>query len=52
VELKGEGMVIHYRRKGGRYQGRELLEPSAVKALLNYLEASNRGNVVGSERPL
>jgi integrase len=52
VELKGEGMVLHYRRKGGRYQGRELLEPSAVKALLTYLEASGRQNVLGTERPL
>ncbi len=52
VELKGEGMVLHYRRKGGRYQGRELLEPSAVNALLTYLEASGRQNVLGSDRPL
>jgi integrase len=52
VELKNDGMVIHYRRKGGRYQGRELLEPSAVKALTVYLEASGRENVLGTERPL
>ncbi len=52
VELKGGGMVIHYRRKGGRYQGRELVEPSAVKALISYLEAAGRENVLGSERPL
>jgi len=52
VEFRGEGMVINYRRKGGRYQGRELLEPSAVKALLSYLEASNRKDVLGSDRPL
>jgi site-specific recombinase XerD len=52
VELKGEGMVINYRRKGGRYQGRDLLESSAVRALLSYLEASGRGDVLGSERPL
>ncbi|MCA1568116.1 MAG: tyrosine-type recombinase/integrase [Acidobacteria bacterium] len=52
VELKGEGMVINYRRKGGRYQGRDLLESSAVRALLSYLEASGRSDVLGSERPL
>jgi integrase/recombinase XerC len=52
VELKGKGMVINYRRKGGRYQGRDLLESSAVRALLSYLEASGRGDVLGSERPL
>lgn len=52
VELKGEGMVIHYRRKGGRYQGRELLEPSAVGALLSYLEEAGRWDVLGTERPL
>lgn len=52
VEIKNDGMVIHYRRKGGRYQGRELLEPSAVKALTDYLKASGRENVLGTERPL
>ena len=52
VELKGGGMVIHYRRKGGRYQGRELLEPSAVGALLAYLEAAGRADVLGTDRPL
>lgn len=52
VELKREGMILHYRRKGGRYQGRELVEPSAVAALLSYLESSGRGDVLGSERPL
>jgi integrase len=52
VEIKGEGMVLHYQRKGGRYQGRELLEPSAIKALLAYLEDSGRHDVLGSERPL
>jgi site-specific recombinase XerD len=52
VELKGEGMIIHYRRKGGRYQGRELLEPSAAKALISYLEFAGRGDVLGTERAL
>lgn len=52
VEIKGEGMILHYRRKGGRYQGRELLEPSASRALFSYLEASGRGDVLGTERPL
>ena len=52
VELKSGGMIIHYRRKGGRYQGRELLEPSATTALLSYLEASGRSEALGSDRPL
>src|SRR5205085_8487285 len=52
VELRDGGMVINYVRKGGRYQGRELAEPSAVRALKSYLEASGRGNVLGTERPL
>lgn len=52
VEIKAEGMVLHYRRKGGRYQGRELLESSSVGALVAYLEASGRADVLGSERPL
>lgn len=52
VEIKGDGMIIHYQRKGGRYSGRELIEPTAVKALQKYLSASGRTNVIGSERPL
>jgi integrase len=52
VELKGEGMILHYRRKGGRYQGRELIEPSTAAALLSYLEAAGRDDVLGSDRPL
>lgn len=52
VELKGDGMILHYRRKGGRYQAKELLEPSAAAALLIYLKASERSDVLGSERPL
>lgn len=42
IKLKGEGMVIHSRRKGARYQGRGLLEPSAVRALLSYLRHRDR----------
>lgn len=52
VEIKDEGIIIHYRRKGGRYSGRELVEPAAAKALKRYLTASGRTNVIGSERPL
>lgn len=45
-------MIIYARRKGGRYSGRELLERSSVATLKAYLEAANRQNVLGSERPL
>jgi site-specific recombinase XerD len=52
VEIKGEGMVIHCRRKGGRYSGRELVQPAAVNALKGYLTASGRSHVIGSALPL
>lgn len=45
-------LVIKYRRKGGKFVGREV-DDSAVSAALNdYLAAAQRTNVVGSARPL
>ncbi|MBA3713764.1 MAG: tyrosine-type recombinase/integrase [Pyrinomonadaceae bacterium] len=45
-------LVIKYRRKGGKFVGREVDDPAAYEALKDYLQAANRGNVLGSERPL
>jgi integrase len=45
-------LVIKYRRKGGKFVGREVDDPSAYKALIDYLSAAQRKSVIGSERPL
>jgi site-specific recombinase XerD len=52
LEMKQEMLIIKYRRKGGKFTAREVADPAALEALLNYLKASGRGNVLGTERPL
>lgn len=52
VELIEDKLVIKYRRKGGRYTGRELADADAIEAIGDYLALSGRTNVLGSERPL
>lgn len=52
VELKGKGMILKYRRKGGKYGAREVLDTEAVSALIDYLAASDRMNVLQPNRPL
>lgn len=52
VALKENGLVMKYRRKGGKYGARELLDTAAVRALAEYLRASDRMNVTESDRPL
>lgn len=52
LELRERGLVLKYRRKGGKYGAREVLDAEAVEALVEYLRASDRMNVFGSERPL
>jgi site-specific recombinase XerD len=52
VELKGKGLILKYRRKGGKYGAREVLDTEAVSALIEYLTVSDRINVLQSNRPL
>ncbi|HYO63813.1 MAG TPA: tyrosine-type recombinase/integrase [Pyrinomonadaceae bacterium] len=52
LEYKEGRLVIKYRRKGGKFVGREVEDPSVYAALVGYLRASGRENVLGSERPL
>ena len=52
VELKGKGLILKYRRKGGKYGAREVLATEAQSALIDYLTASDRINVLQSNRPL
>ena len=52
VDFKDGRLVVRYRRKGGKFAGREVGEISVYEALTDYLAASGRDNVLGSERPL
>lgn len=52
VEMREKGLVLKYRRKGGRYGAREVLDAEAVEALVAYLTASGRREVFESQRPL
>jgi integrase len=52
LEFREGTLIIKYRRKGGKFTAREVSDPAAHEALTNYLDATGRGNVLGSERPL
>jgi integrase len=52
MQFGGDALVIKYRRKGGKFAGREVSEGEVGRALLEYLSASGRRDVLGSERPL
>jgi integrase len=52
VEATEDKLLIKYKRKGGRYTGRELADPDVINALEDYFAYSGRTNVLGSERPL
>jgi integrase len=52
VELRDDALIIIGRVKGGDYVGREVRDSAVRSALLDYLGASDRPDVVGSERPL
>lgn len=45
-------LVIKYRRKGGKFVGREVEDPASYEALKKYLAASGRMDVLDTERPL
>jgi integrase len=52
VELREDALIISGRVKGGDYVGREVRDPAVRSALFDYLEAGDRPDVLGSERPL
>jgi integrase len=51
-EYKDGKFIIRYRRKGGKYVGREVSDPLVYDALIDYLKASGRADVLKSDRPL
>lgn len=52
VEMREQGLILKYQRKGGKYGAREVLDTEAVEALVEYLRSSDRMNVFESERPM
>lgn len=52
LEFKDDHLIIKYRRKGGKFMGREVSDPIAQTALLDYLTAARRKSVLGTDRPL
>lgn len=52
LEMREDDFVVRCRIKGGDYVGRAVSDPSVRGALLGYLKACGRTNVLGSECPL
>lgn len=52
LEVVGDKLLIKYRRKGGRYTGREVADADVIRAIEDYLKSVGRSNVLGSQRPL
>jgi integrase len=52
VEVADGKLLIRYKRKGGRYTGREVADLDVIEAIDEYLTYSCRTNVLGSQRPL
>lgn len=52
LERKDGRLVIKYRRKGGKFVGREVEDTSVFNALTDYLAAAQRQSAISSERPL
>lgn len=50
--VKDDLLIVRYRIKGGRYLVSELRDEVVLRALRDYLRASGRNDVLGSERPL
>jgi site-specific recombinase XerD len=59
ISLRGQDVTVEKgciilsgRVKGGRYRAREVRDPEVRSALLDYLTASNRLRVIGTDAPL
>src|SRR5947209_9800852 len=52
VEIAEDKLLIKYKRKGGRYTGREVADLDVIEALDDYMVCSGRTNVLGSDRPV
>ncbi|HEX8632903.1 MAG TPA: tyrosine-type recombinase/integrase [Pyrinomonadaceae bacterium] len=52
IELRKDDLVVRCRVKGGDYVGRAVNEVLVREGLLDYLQACDRMNALGSDRPL
>jgi len=52
VELREDGLIVRYKRKGGKYQRREVSHEDVREALLSYLKKSRRLSVLHTNDPL
>jgi len=52
VELKEDGLIVRYRRKGGKFQRREVGHSDVREALVAYLKKSKRLSVLHAGDPL
>lgn len=52
VELKEDGLIVRYRRKGGKFQRREVGHSDVHEALVAYLKKSKRLSVLHTGDPL
>jgi integrase len=52
IELKENGLIVRYRRKGGKLQRREVAQPDMREALLVYLKQSKRLSALHAGDPL
>ena len=52
LEYKDGKLIIKYRRKGGKYVGREVSDPLVYEALEDYLRAAGRTYVLKTNSPL
>jgi site-specific recombinase XerD len=52
IELKEEGLIVRYRRKGGKIQRREVGHSDVREALVAYLKKSKRLSVLHTGDPL
>jgi integrase len=52
LELQEEGLIVRYKRKGGKYQRREVAHEDVREAMLAYLKKSRRLSVLQNNDPL
>jgi integrase len=52
IELEENGLIVRYKRKGGKYQRREVAQADVRDALVAYLKISKRLSVLYTGEPL
>jgi integrase len=52
IEMRDEGLIVRYKRKGGKHQRREVAQADVRDALLAYLKKSKRLSVLHTNDPL